>query len=81
VSENEEQSDATEQEAIALLDGRPVPDAPGFTFLAPVRRDGDTFEIQLIQDLTGASIGSARGSNVKAIIERAREIADEFSED
>jgi hypothetical protein len=81
VSDNEDRSEATEQEAIELLDGKPVPDAAGFTFLGPVRRDGDTFEIQLIQDLTGASIGSARGPNLKAVIERAREIADEFSED
>lgn len=73
--------ETTEQEAIALLDRKPVPDTPGFTFLGPPAKSGDTFEIQIIQDSTGASIGSARGSTVKDVIEHAREIAGEFSED
>lgn len=71
----------TEQEAIAGLGGTAVPGRSGFTFQGAPRKDGEAFYLKVIQDSTGTSVGSARGSTSAEIIAHAQELAEEFSDD
>lgn len=72
---------AEEEDAIASLGGTAVPGCSGFTFQGPPGKNGDQFQIKIIQDSTGSSVGSARGSTRADMIAHAQEIAQEFTED
>jgi hypothetical protein len=57
----EEPDDIPEQEKIGWLGGIQVPEHPGFTFKGAPTKSGDVFDIDVVQDSTGGSIGRARG--------------------
>jgi hypothetical protein len=65
----------TEQEEIALLRGQPIPDVDGFAFGDEARKDGDVFDLDVIRESDGASVGTARGTTAAEVIERAQAIA------
>jgi hypothetical protein len=80
-AQDEAAGETTAQEAIASLAGTAVPECSGFTFKGPPGRNGDQFDLKIIQDSTGASVGAARGTTRADIIAHAQEIAQEFTED
>jgi hypothetical protein len=65
----------TEQEDIAYLRGQPVPDSQGLIFGDEVRRNGDVFDIDVIRESDGASVGTARGNATNEVIGSAQAIA------
>jgi hypothetical protein len=77
----QEPEDISEQEKIAWLGGIQVPGHPGFTFRGAPTKNGDVFDIHVVQDSTNISIGSARGRTVAEVVEHARELAEEFTAD
>jgi hypothetical protein len=76
-----EQGNTAEQEAIAGLRGTPIPGCSGFFFRGAPAKNGDSFEMEVVQDSTDAKIGKARGSTAAEMIAHAQEIAQEFTED
>jgi len=76
----EEPDDISEQEKIAWLGRIQVPEHPGFTFQGAPTKNGDVFDIDVVQDTTGISIGRARGRTVAEVIEHGRELAEEFTD-
>jgi hypothetical protein len=76
-----EQGTTPEQEAIAALRGTPVPGCSGFFFRGAPAKNGDVFEMEVVQDSTDAKIGKARGTTAAELVAHAQEIAQEFTED
>jgi hypothetical protein len=68
--------DETEQEGIAYLRGQPVPDRLGYSFGDEIQPNGDIFDIEVVRDSDGVSVGTARGTSADDLVEQAQDVAD-----
>lgn len=69
------------QDAIASLSHTPVPGRRGFSFMGPPVKNGELFDIEIVQDSKNVSVGIARGSTKTDVIAHAQDIAEEFTDD
>ena len=65
----------TEQEEIAVLRGQPIPDIDGFVFGDETRKDGDSFDLDVVRESDGLSVPTARGTTVAEVVQQAQAIA------
>jgi hypothetical protein len=68
-------------DAIASLSHTPVPGRHGFSFMGPPVKNGEVFDIEIVQDSKNVAVGTARGSTKADVIAHAQEIAEEFTDD